>query len=298
MSTTVLWSASAMVIGSVPLAWWSLFTDRTAGHRARRNLPGYDPTMRESELDRSALERMVQPVTRNVGARLMRYTPIGWADRRKVLLAKAGMSGRFTVEQILGAKLLLPVVVAVFLGLQLINNSQPRLLLLTLSCVIVGFFVPDMLLRARADRRAEAITQALPDVLDQITISVEAGLGFEAALGRISTAQNHPLGEEFLRMLQDVRFGATRADALRTMAERSQVDDLKSVVLTLRQADSLGAPLAGTLRNVAAEVREKRRFRAETRAQRLPTLMMFPLGLCIMPALFIMVLGPAFLNAR
>lgn len=287
-----------MVVGSVPLAWWSLFTDRTASHRARQNLPGYGPTMRESDLERGAVERVVMPVTRSVGARLMRFTPIGWADRRKVLLAKAGLSGRFSVEQILGAKLLLPVVVAASLGMQLIGNNQPRLLLLALSCVIVGFFVPDMLIKARADRRAEAITQALPDVLDQITISVEAGLGFEAALGRISTARDHPLAEELLRMLQDVRLGSTRADALRALAERSQVDDLKSVVLSLRQADSLGAPLAGTLRIVAAEVREKRRFRAETRAQRLPTLMMFPLGLCILPALFIMVLGPAFLSAR
>ena len=94
-------------------------------------------------------------------------------------------------------------------------------------------------------------------------------------------------------MLQDVRLGSTLSDALGALSQRSQVDDLKSVILTLRQADSLGVPLARTLRTVANEMREKRRFRAETRAQRLPTLLIFPLGLCILPALFIVVLGPS-----
>ena len=133
-------------------------------------------------------------------------------------------------------------------------------------------------------------------MLDQVTISVEAGLGFEPALARTSEGQSHPLAQEFLRMLQDVRLGSTRADALRALAERSQVDDMKSVVLTLRQADLLGVPLARTLRTSANEMREKRRFRAEARAQRLSTLLIFPLGLCILPALFIVTLGPAMIS--
>lgn len=298
MSTAVLWSGSAMVVGAVPLAWWALFTDRTGDHRARQNLSGFEPTLREAELERSPVERMVLPATRKVGGRLIRFTPIGWVDRRKLLLAKAGISGRFSVEQVLGAKLLLPILVTVALGMQLFDTSEPRLMLMAVSCVVVAFFVPDLLIRAKADRRADAITQALPDVLDQITISVEAGLGFEAALSRIGASRDHPLSEELLRMLQDMRLGSTRSDALRALAERSQVDDMKSVVVTLRQADSLGAPMSATLRNVAAEVREKRRFRAETKAQRLPTLMMFPLALCILPALFIIILGPAFLSSR
>ncbi len=94
-------------------------------------------------------------------------------------------------------------------------------------------------------------------------------------------------------MLQDVRLGTSRRDALEAMAKRSQVDDLKSVVLTLRQAEALGVPLAKSLRDVASEMREKRRFRAEERANKLPIKMIFPLGLCILPALFIVILGPA-----
>jgi len=292
----VIWVASAMVATSFPVAWWAFATDRPSGHRASRNLAGDSQTMREVVLERSAIERFLLPLTLGIGARLVRFTPIGWLERRTRTLARAGLSGRITAEQVLGAKLILPAVMAAMFGLQLSGNAQPRMVMMALASVTVGFFAPDLLIRARADRRADAIANALPDMLDQVTISVEAGLGFEAALARTNQGQGHPLAHEFLRMLQDVRIGSTRSDALAAMAERSEVDDLKTLVLSLRQADSLGVPLARTLRTLSNEMREKRRYRAEERAQRLPTLMIFPLGLCILPALFIVILGPAILS--
>lgn len=290
--SVVVWLGSAMVASSIPLTALALLADRPHSRRASQVLAGHTPTMRETELQRSVLERWIVPVTRRIGARLVRFTPIGWSERRNLVVAKAGLSGRVTPEQILGAKLLLPVVMAGFLGLQVAGGGDDRLVLLLASGTIVAFFVPDLLLRAAADRRAESITETLPDLLDQVTIAVEAGLDFESALSRSCAGQDHPLAIEFLRTLQDVRLGASRADALAALAERSQVDDLKSVVLSLRQADSLGVPLATTLRTLANEMREKRRYRAEEKAQRLPTLMIFPLGLCILPALFIVILGP------
>ncbi len=293
----VLWSASTMVVTSIPVAWWALFADRPASQRASQNLAGYNPTMRQTVLQRSPVERLVLPVTRQIGARLVRFTPIGWVERRNLTLAKAGLSGRVTAEQILGAKLVLPALLAAVLGLRLVGDAQLRSLVLMVAAAAVGFFAPDILIRAKADRRGDAITRALPDMLDQLTISVEAGLGFESALARTSAGQAHPLAQEFLRMLQDVRLGSTRTDALGALSQRAQVDDLRTVVLTLRQADSLGVPLARTLRTVSNEMREKRRFRAEARAQRLPTLMIFPLGLCILPALFIVILGPAIVSS-
>ncbi len=293
----IVWSASATVATSIPLVFWALADDRASKHRASENLAGQNPTMRQTVLQQSAIERIVLPLTRRVGSRLVRFTPIGWAERRNRALAKAGLSGRVTAEQILGAKLMVPALLLALLGLGLVGDVQPRTIVIMVVSVAVGFFAPDIMVRATADRRAEAITQALPDMLDQVTISVEAGLGFESALARTSQNQTHPLAQEFLRMLQDVKFGSTRSDALKSLAERSQVDDLKMVVLFLRQADSLGVPLARTLRTVANDMREKRRFRAEARAQRLPTLMIFPLGLCILPALFIIVLGPAILSS-
>lgn len=294
--SAVLWSASAMVMSSIPLAGWALLGGRSSSRKASQNLVDGNPTLRQAELQRSPIERVALPVTRQVGARLIRFTPAGWVDGRRQLLARAGLSGRITPEQILGAKLVVPATLAVVFGLRVGGDVRPQLLVLLMIAVGAGFFAPDILVRARADRRAEAMTLALPDMLDQVTISVEAGLGFETALARTSEGQRNPLAEEFLRMLQDVRLGSTRSDALRALAERSQVDDVKSVVLTLRQADRLGVPLGRSLRTAANEMREKRRYRAEARAQRLSTLLIFPLGLCILPALFIMALGPAIIG--
>lgn len=292
----IVWLASAMIAASVPVAWWGLAGERAVGRRAGRNLAGDGPTLRHTVLERSVAQRTLLPLARTVGAMLMRFTPIGWVEGRNRALARAGLIGRVTAEQVLGAKLLLPVLAAAVLVLRLIGDAEPRAVALAATCVMACFFLPDLALRAASDRRAEAVVTALPDTLDQITISVEAGLGFEAALARTAEGQDHPLAIELLRMLQDVRLGASRSEALTAMAERTQVDDLRTVVLALRQADSLGVPLARTLRTVANEVREKRRFRAEERAHRLPTVMIFPLGLCILPALFIVILGPAILS--
>lgn len=295
--SVVVWSAATMVGASVPVAWWAVSADRPSSHRASRNLVGRNPTMRQAALERSVAERLLAPLVRRVGQRLVRFTPIGWVGGRNLALAKAGLSGRLTAEQVLGAKVLVAALLALSLGLRIVGgDTRPRSVLLFLVAPAIGFFAPDILVRARADRRAESITRNLPDLLDQVTISVEAGLGFEAALARTSQGPTNVLAQEFLRMLQDIRFGSTRSDALEALAERSQVEDLKTVVLALRQADSLGVPLAATLRTLSVEMREKRRFRAEERAQRLPTLMIFPLGLCILPALFIVILGPAMMS--
>ncbi|MDH4278825.1 MAG: type II secretion system F family protein [Acidimicrobiia bacterium] len=193
----------------------------------------------------------------------------------------------------LGAKLVLPLLIGGVLAVRMMDNLTVRGALIWCALVFAGFFMPDLMIRSKADRRAEEITIMLPDLLDQLTISVEAGLGFEAALDRIIQREDHALAQEFNRMLQDIRLGTSRPEALEALAKRSQVDDLRTVMLTLRQAEMLGVPLAESLRNVSAEMREKRRFRAEEKANQLPIKMIFPLGICILPALFIVILGPA-----
>ncbi len=290
-----VWLASAMIGVALPIGWWALSTERVATN-IRLQRPGEPRSLRESRLERSRVERMLVPLLRSIGRRAVRFTPVGWIDGHEQALAKAGMAGRFSAEQVLGAKIVLPAVIGALLGLRLVDQSQPGDVVVTIAFVVAAFFVPDLLVRAGADRRAESVTAALPDLLDQLTISVEAGLGFDAALTRISRDRTDPLGQELTRMLHDVRLGSSRIDALEALAARSQVDDLKTVVLTLRQAEGLGTPLATPLRNVADEMREKRRLRAEERAQRLPTLMIFPLGICILPALFVVILGPAVLT--
>ena len=288
-----IWIAAAALSASLPIAWWAMSSDRQINQRVSENLADYQPTMREAVLQRSATERFMLPAVRSIGSKLVRYTPIGWIDNKARALAKAGLTGRITPEQLLGVKLVLPVLVAVLLASRLINDFSIRSLLFVLACLTAAFFVPDIFVQAKADRRSDEMTNLLPDVLDQLTISVEAGLGFEAALGRIAGTETHPLAIEFGRMLQDIRLGTARVDALEALADRSQVDDLKTVVLNLRQAEMLGVPLARSLRNLARDMREKRRFRAEEQANKLPIKMIFPLGLCILPALFIVILGPA-----
>jgi tight adherence protein C len=289
--------SAAAVACAFPLAWWAVSGGREVAQRASENLAHYQPTMRQATLERSAAERFVLPLVRTVGVRLVRFTPIGWIDSRTRLLARAGLTGRVTAEQVLGAKLVIPLLVLGVLGLQTFDQPTVRGVLLLVAFMVSGFFLPDILLRAVADRRADAIQRSLPDILDQLTISVEAGLGFEAALARITQGNpTEPLSQEFGRMLQDVQLGTGRVDALDAMAQRSQVDDLRSVVLALRQSEALGVPLARTIRELAKEMREKRRFRAEERAYRLPILLIFPLGICILPALFIVILGPAIIS--
>lgn len=288
----IVWFAAAAIASSVPVGWWALTGDRQLNKNVNQKLIEQRTTMREAVLERSAAERFVGPIVSGVGQRLLRLTPAGWLRAQTASLGKAGLLGRITPEQLLGAKILLPTVLGTLLVIRSLDGG-PRGMLLAGAISILLFFVPDLFIRSVADRRAEQITTTLPDVLDQLTISVEAGLGFEAALARIANTDDHELAQEFGRMLQDIKLGTRRIDALEALAQRSAVDDLRQVVLALRQAESLGVPLAKTLRLLAIEMREKRRFRAEERANQLPIKMIFPLGLCILPALFVVILGPA-----
>ncbi len=290
-----VWLAAAAVSSAVPIMWWALASERTVTRRAVDNLGrSRAPTQRSADLESSATSRFFGPLLRSMGSRLMRFTPYGWLHAIERRLGRAGLLGRVTGEQLLGMKLLLTIVLTFLGAMQFFGGPSPTTLGLFVGCVAFGFFGPDLYLRAKGDRRVEEITLALPDLLDQLTISVEAGLGFEAALNEIVRRDpTQPLSQEFGRTLQDIQLGMRRGEALADLAERADVDDLRHVILALRQAEQLGVPLAQTLRLQAIEIREKRRFRAEERANRLPIQMIFPLGFCIFPALFIVILGPA-----
>ena len=159
-----------------------------------------------------------------------------------------------------------------------------------------AFSLPDFVLSRRANERQAQIDLELPDMLDQMVVSVEAGLGFESAISRMVDRHDDPLSYEFGRMLRDIRLGTSRGDALNAVADRTQAQDVRTMVLTLRQADAMGVPLARSLRNLAADMRNKRRLRGEEQAHKLPVKMIFPLGLCILPAMFIVMLGPAIVS--
>ena len=161
---------------------------------------------------------------------------------------------------------------------------------------VFGFFLPDLLLINKAQHRSEQIQKALPDSIDLLTISVESGLAFDAALAQVARNSDGPLSEEFTRVLQEIQIGSSRSEALRALSERTDVDDLRIFLNSMVQAEKLGIPIADVLRVQAAEMRLKRSQRIEEQAMKLPVKIIFPLILCIMPAMFIVILGPAVIN--
>ena len=157
----------------------------------------------------------------------------------------------------------------------------------------IGYFVPDLWLRFKASSRQDVMRKELADTLDQITISVEAGLGFEAAMARSVRNRQGPLGDELQRTLQDIQLGVPRATALKGLVDRTDVPDLRTFVHAVVQAERYGVPIARILRVQAGELREKRKQAAEERAMKVPVKIVLPLMFCILPSLFLVVMGPA-----
>ncbi|MFP3906832.1 MAG: type II secretion system F family protein, partial [Acidimicrobiales bacterium] len=166
-----------------------------------------------------------------------------------------------------------------------------------LGIILFAFIAgPDAILNRKVEERQYQLRRTLPDVMDLLVISVEAGLGFEQAIDRVVTAVPGALSDEFTRMLGEVRAGATRADAMRAMEKRTDIPEMRSFVLSILQADTFGVSIGRVLRSQADEMRIKRRQLAQERAQKAPVKMMVPMVFCIFPALFVVVLGPAAIN--
>lgn len=204
--------------------------------------------------------------------------PSGW-DARRVLGVKAlGVTG-------LGGGTLLLCIVA--------GASMARFLLLTILMAAIGYLVPDIILRSRYRERQGKILKALPDALELLCISVEAGMGFDAALRRLASDDDGPLSEELSRAVREMQLGQSRPDSLRALADRSTIPEFKSFVIALIQADAFGISIGSVLHTQADQMRLKRRQRAEERAQKIPVKITFPLLFCVFPALLVVLLGPA-----
>lgn len=160
----------------------------------------------------------------------------------------------------------------------------------------LGFVLPDLVIYDLSERRQDKIARTLPDILDTLTISVEAGLGFDASLAQITRYGRGPLAGEFARVLQEMQIGRSRVDALRALGQRTKVPELRSFCAIVVQATELGVPIAAVLREQAKEMRIRRRQRAEELAQKVPIKILFPLIFCLFPAIFIVVLGPGMIN--
>jgi len=178
----------------------------------------------------------------------------------------------------------------------LLGLSPLPILVSVVLGAIVGFWVPFIVVYQVGAKRQEQLLQQLPDVLDLLTLSVEAGLGFDAATAQVASSMHGALARELARMLHEMQMGQRRADALRALASRTSVMELRAVTSALVQAGELGVPIAHVLREQAHQMRTKRRQRAEEQARKLPVKVIFPLILCLFPALFIIVIGPGAIN--
>jgi len=288
-------AAAALTMASVPVLWWSLAGQRPArGGRARRaGAAAAVVDMRQAVLARSARERAVGPAVARLADRARRFTPHGVVEalERRILLA--GTPPAWTIERVLAAKLVLTSALAGLGLVRLLGSPSAGGLFLAAGLAATGYLGPDLALRNRASKRQAAIGLALPDTLDQVTISVEAGLGFDAALARTARTGTGPLAEELLRTLQDARTGMSRAQALRRLLDRTAVPELSHFVSAVIQADAYGVPIAQVLRVQSAELRVKRRQKAEEKAMKIPVKVLFPLMVCILPCMFIVIVGPA-----
>lgn len=291
-----VWLAAAGVGLAVPLLVWAVAGARRPAHAVERNLTGGRAAVadvREAVLSRSASDRVVRPLLASAAAGARRLTPAGLLEGLEQRIVLAGAQTQWPLERVLAAKLLLAFAGGGVGLLYLTGSPGLRWIVGTAVLAAAGFFVPDLLLWSRARERQAVIERELPDTLDQMTISVEAGLGFESALARAGRSGTGPLAAELVRTMQEIQVGVDRASALRRLADRSTVSDLRQFTTAVLQAEQHGIPIARVLRVQADELRTKRSQRAEEAAMKLPVKVVFPLILCILPALFVVILGPA-----
>jgi tight adherence protein C len=257
-------------------------------------------SLEEIELSKPFAQRVVEPLLRSALRILGRTIPGSNAEALILKLARAGVGSRLSGESYVGIKLATAVgsaAVAMLMQVVLPPLIPPPNPITTavwsLMGGVAGFFLPDLWLRDRTKQRQKAITRALPDTLDVLSISVEAGLGFDSALGRICQKSQGPLTDEFEQYLTEMRLGKGRREALRQIEARTGVEDLHTFINALIQADQLGVSIGKVLRLQSEQLRVRRRQRAEQLAQQAPLKMLFPMILFIFPSIFVVILGPA-----
>jgi tight adherence protein C len=301
MSEVWLVLAVGCVFGAVVLVGIFIDLNQSERRRAVRLLESQvagtqseSLNLREQALSEGFGSRILVPVLAGATRVARRVTPIDARDRivRKLLIA--GSPAGWDAERILAFKiigLVGGIILAFFIGTLIGVTPFIQIVLLGLLG-FVGFLAPDSMLSRRVDERQKEILRTLSDTLDLLTISVEAGLSLNAAIAQV--VQNVPgvLSAEFARMLQEIQLGVPRADAFRNLAERTDVEELNAFALAMIQADVFGVSIASVLRTQAQQLRIKRRQRAEAKAQQTPVKIVFPLILCILPALFIVIVGP------
>lgn len=254
-------------------------------------------SLEEIEMSQSLSDRVFIPVARRFGEIALHFTPQNALDETARKIELAGNPRGLEPTTYWAARFGLAVLITGFLffifSIGSINWSWGRKLLIVGIFTLLGFYVPQLMLNSRINRRQDSIRKALPDALDLLTICVEAGLGFDGAMAKITEKWENELSLAFSRVLREIQLGKLRREALRDMANRIDISEMTSFVAAIVQSEQLGVSMARVLRIQADQMRIKRRQRAEEKAQQAPIKMLFPMGILIFPSLLIILLGPA-----
>lgn len=272
----------------IPVSWmtWLVFSDdRASLRKIQQNLGGN----RSAAAPRANFGEQFTELVK----KLTPSSYEAWIDRQ---LAAAGRPRDWPLGRVIMIKPMLALVGAALGLIVIMGQRAPLSFFIGILATALGYFVPDLLIRSKAETRRKRIRTDLPNAMDQMLISVQAGLGFEGAMARAAEYGRGPLAEELVRTLQDIQVGRSRKEAYLAFADRNDVQEVRSFVRAIIQADTYGVAIAKVLGAQARELRIKRRQTAEENAMKLPVKLLFPLMFFIMPALFIILLGPAVMN--
>jgi tight adherence protein C len=258
-----------------------------------RDLPA---SLEEVELSMSTRERVIIPMYRGLARFTLQFTPENQIESIRHQIELAGKSQSMEPVMFFGQRIALTLafgVGAFVLFFFFANLGVVKGVLATIGGALLGYYLPVLQLRGSISRRQDGIVKALPDALDLLTICVEAGLGFEQAMGKVYEKWDNDLSMAFGRVLQEIQLGKRRGEALRDMSRRMEVNDVTSFVAALVQAEQLGVSISKILRIQSDQMRVKRRQRAQEKAQQAPVKMMIPMVLLIFPSIWISLMGPS-----
>ncbi len=251
-------------------------------------------TLEELELQQPIMDRIFIPAAKAILARLGQYGAKQSAERLRTNLQQAGNPGGITPPMFVGLRVGLALVLGLLITVITLRTMELSQALLYSSIgFVLGYMLPVTWLGQQIKKRKKSITKALPDALDLLCISVEAGLAFDLALQRVTQKWDDELSREFKKVLSDIRLGRTRREALKDLGVRTGVEDVQTFTAAVIQADQLGVSMSKILRLQSDQMRQRRRQRAEEAAQQAPIKMLFPMVFLIFPALFVVILGPA-----
>jgi tight adherence protein C len=294
----VLVAAILLVVAGVRKSK-SVIEDPLAARLAEYSQRGEAMSLEEIELAQPFSDRVIMPMMRRLGEISTRFTPQHVLESTRKKLEMAGNPGRMDASTFM----ILHFVAAVLLGglifaISLFSKTftLPIKLLLVLVFSVLGYFLPDLLIRSKINGRQKQVRKAMPDALDLLTICVEAGLGFDAAMSKVHEKWDNELSIAFGRVIREIQLGKLRRDALRDMADRIGLAEMTSFIAAVVQSEMLGVSMAKVLRIQSDQMRVRRRQYAEEQAHKAPIKMIFPMGLLIFPALMIVLLTPAFLR--